>query len=262
MPVRTDGPIFSGFKRILGEVQRKPLTDETQGCSADVVEQLLANQTSNDRPGMLLGRIQSGKTRAFVGAIAIAFDNGYDIAVVLTNLLRASKAIPYTDILNAVGRVRTRFEDKNLHVFGMGGTATLHLAALLNIDSVDSSGWRNRAARGLIQLPGTGDRIAANLGSWRGRTLSTNELKVLRKCPCPACRLKGVRGLRASGLAGFKNRATHNLHVLLEEARWLEARLANESYRRCFERRLDNSIYLPLIRQILESERRQDATAS
>lgn len=33
---------------------------------------------------MLLGRIQSGKTRAFVGAIAIAFDNGFDIAIVLT----------------------------------------------------------------------------------------------------------------------------------------------------------------------------------
>ena len=33
---------------------------------------------------MLLGRIQSGKTRAFVGAIALAFDRGVDIALVLT----------------------------------------------------------------------------------------------------------------------------------------------------------------------------------
>jgi hypothetical protein len=33
---------------------------------------------------MLLGKVQSGKTRAFVGAIAIAFDSGFDIAVVLT----------------------------------------------------------------------------------------------------------------------------------------------------------------------------------
>src|SRR5688500_2149512 len=84
MPVRTDGPIFSGFKRILGEVQRKPLSADTEACSAQLVDELLAKQTTNDRPGMLLGRIQSGKTRAFVGAIAIAFDNGYDIAVVLT----------------------------------------------------------------------------------------------------------------------------------------------------------------------------------
>lgn len=33
---------------------------------------------------MLLGKIQSGKTRTFIGVTALAFDRGYDIAVVLT----------------------------------------------------------------------------------------------------------------------------------------------------------------------------------
>lgn len=33
---------------------------------------------------MLLGKIQSGKTRAFIGVIALCFDNDYDIAIVLT----------------------------------------------------------------------------------------------------------------------------------------------------------------------------------
>lgn len=32
----------------------------------------------------MLGKIQSGKTRAFLGVIAEAFDNDYEIAVVLT----------------------------------------------------------------------------------------------------------------------------------------------------------------------------------
>src|SRR5207302_2011846 len=40
--------------------------------------------TTGDRPGMLLGRIQSGKTRAFIGVIAKAFDEGIDFAIVLT----------------------------------------------------------------------------------------------------------------------------------------------------------------------------------
>src|SRR4051794_5409820 len=40
--------------------------------------------TTGDRPGMLLGRIQSGKTRAFIGIIAKAFDEGVDFAIVLT----------------------------------------------------------------------------------------------------------------------------------------------------------------------------------
>ena len=33
---------------------------------------------------MMLGKIQSGKTRSFIGVISLAFDNGYDLAVVLT----------------------------------------------------------------------------------------------------------------------------------------------------------------------------------
>jgi hypothetical protein len=53
-------------------------------CVDRVVSQLLKSTTSGSRPGMLLGKIQSGKTRAFVGAIARAFDHGYDIALVLT----------------------------------------------------------------------------------------------------------------------------------------------------------------------------------
>lgn len=84
MTIRTDGPVFHGFKRVLAEVRREPLSIDTETCSRKLVEQLLATGTTSERPGMLLGRIQSGKTRAFVGAIAIAFDNDFDIAVVLT----------------------------------------------------------------------------------------------------------------------------------------------------------------------------------
>jgi hypothetical protein len=40
-----------------------------------------------------------------------------------------------------------------------------YIAALLDINSVDSRGWRNRAACGIIQLPGKGDRIVADLGN-------------------------------------------------------------------------------------------------
>jgi hypothetical protein len=38
---------------------------------------------------MLLGKIQSGKTRAFIGIIALAFDEGYDMAIVLTKGTKA-----------------------------------------------------------------------------------------------------------------------------------------------------------------------------
>ncbi|MFM7079074.1 MAG: Z1 domain-containing protein [Bacteroidota bacterium] len=41
-------------------------------------------RTDDIKPGILLGLIQSGKTRAFVGVIAKCFDLGYDVAVIFT----------------------------------------------------------------------------------------------------------------------------------------------------------------------------------
>src|SRR5713101_725232 len=82
MQIISDGPIFTGFKSTFPA--QRPLAPETEECSASVVRLLEQHQTTAHRPGMLLGKVQSGKTRAFVGAIAIGFDNGFDIAVVLT----------------------------------------------------------------------------------------------------------------------------------------------------------------------------------
>ena len=53
-------------------------------CITRSVEQLLTTSTDARKPGMLLGKIQSGKTRGFLGIIAHGFDQGFDIAIVLT----------------------------------------------------------------------------------------------------------------------------------------------------------------------------------
>ncbi|WP_235219585.1 MULTISPECIES: Z1 domain-containing protein [Paenibacillus] len=50
---------------------------------------LSRNHTSIDHPGMLLGKIQSGKTRTFLGVMTLAFDNKYDIVVILTKGTKA-----------------------------------------------------------------------------------------------------------------------------------------------------------------------------
>ncbi len=170
---------------------------------------------------------------------------------IVPNLLRSPKAVPYLEILDSLIHVRQAFADKMIHVFGIGGTATLHLAALLGMNSVDSSGWRNRAARGIVQLLGRGDRVVAELGSWQGRKPSRDELKMLEACRCPACQKFGINGLRARKIYGFCNRAAHNLWVLLEENRQLQRRLKNNTYSVWYERHLKNSIYLPLIRRLL-----------
>src|SRR5229473_4427917 len=50
----------------------------------EVLENLQKEATSTKRPGILLGKVQSGKTAAYLGVIARAFDRGYDVAVILT----------------------------------------------------------------------------------------------------------------------------------------------------------------------------------
>ena len=58
--------------------------DALSQCIEEIVDELETASTTGDKPGMLLGKIQSGKTRGFVGVIARAFDRGFDVAIVLT----------------------------------------------------------------------------------------------------------------------------------------------------------------------------------
>lgn len=75
---------------------------------------------------------------------------------------------------------------------------------------------------------------------------------MLLKCPCPACERNGLDGLAAKRIEGFCNRATHNLWVLLEEARWVEDHLAAGTYEDHYEDRLDNSNYRRLVQKAVE----------
>lgn len=173
------------------------------------------------------------------------------IGGIVPNLLRAPKARPYRHILDSTKRIRETFKSSRIHVFGIGGTATLHLAYLLQMDSVDSSGWRNRAARGIIQLPGRGDRLVAELGSWRGRRLSREEHEILDCCNCPGCRAFGIEGLSASGIEGFSHRAAHNLYTLVRELQLIESNLRDGTYNYWYATHLNNSIYRPLVEYAL-----------
>jgi len=77
------GPFYSGFLTKRRDGYPAYGADE-QGCIERTVAKLLAQNTDANKPGILLGKIQSGKTKAFLGITALAFDNGYDIAIILT----------------------------------------------------------------------------------------------------------------------------------------------------------------------------------
>lgn len=64
-----------------------PYSKELQACIEGTVEKLYdqnLSATEAKKPGLLLGKIQSGKTRAFVGCMALAFDKGVDACIILT----------------------------------------------------------------------------------------------------------------------------------------------------------------------------------
>ncbi len=83
-------------------------------CIDRVVKQLEDTSTTGDRPGMLLGKIQSGKTRAFVGVIARAFDRGFDIAVVLT---KGTKTLSAQTAARLTGDFREFIDEDEFLVF-------------------------------------------------------------------------------------------------------------------------------------------------
>jgi hypothetical protein len=83
-------------------------------CIDRVVKQLEETSTSGDRPGMLLGKIQAGKTRAFVGVIARAFDRGFDIAVVFT---KGTKTLSAQTVARLASDLHEFVEEDEILVF-------------------------------------------------------------------------------------------------------------------------------------------------
>lgn len=150
-------------------------------------------------------------------------------------------------------RVRREFPGA-IHSFGVGGVVTLHLAAALGIDSADSSGWRQRAARGLVILRGKGERMAVKLGSWKGRAIDAEEWEGLARCRCPACRRLGSEGLKGVGVEGFSHRAIHNLWALLEEAALIDRHLAKGDFPAWSSRRVRGNRMAALVALALEAK--------
>lgn len=93
-----NGPFFEKFLNDsrYGQVDIQAITE--------TVQKLLDTETNLDRPGMLLGKIQSGKTKTFIAIIALAFDNGFDGAIILT---KGTKALSK----QTIERISKEFKD-------------------------------------------------------------------------------------------------------------------------------------------------------
>ncbi|WP_281974967.1 Z1 domain-containing protein [Halobacillus litoralis] len=76
--LQTNGAFFQQLNR------KNQYKQDSRECMIRTMAQLLDTSTTEHHPGMLLGKIQSGKTRTFIGVMALAYDNGYDMVILLT----------------------------------------------------------------------------------------------------------------------------------------------------------------------------------
>lgn len=68
------------------------MPEEVEKCITETVDKLIEDGPGTEEPGLLLGRIQCGKTSTFEGIIGLAFDKWADICICLTkgtNMLSA-----------------------------------------------------------------------------------------------------------------------------------------------------------------------------
>jgi hypothetical protein len=89
-------------------------TPEFQQCVEETVQKLLEQETSSSKPGILLGKIQSGKTRTFLGIVGLGFDNGYEVAVVLT---KGTKSLARQTLRRVREDYRPFIQADQVHVF-------------------------------------------------------------------------------------------------------------------------------------------------
>jgi 7-cyano-7-deazaguanine tRNA-ribosyltransferase len=155
--------------------------------------------------------------------------------------------------------VRAHFPDAFLHVFGVGGTTTMHLMFALGVDSIDSIGWRLKAGYGAVQLPGFGDRFTGDKPR-RKRTMLKDDEKskeVLLKCQCPVCQEHATLEKRLVALEkSFDNRALHNAWVFVREAASFRTKIETNSVESFVRERLRHSPLKSLLPAVFDQPER------
>ena len=165
-------------------------------------------------------------------------------------------------VIEVIKAIHTEFPNAFLHVFGVGGTTTMHLMFALGVDSLDSIGWRLKAGYGAVQLPGFGDRFTGDRQR-KKRTLLTDDEKAkeaLLECQCPVCQEHATLEKRLAALdKSFNNRALHNAWVFVQEVVAFRAQIETNSVESFVRERLQHSPLKSLLPAVFDQP--EQATA-
>ena len=157
-------------------------------------------------------------------------------------------------LLDIIFAVREQLPDAFIHVFGVGGTTTMHMLFYLGVDSIDSKSWRIKAGNGALQLPGIGDRF---ITPPRGRSyakLSQSNEELLSRCECPTCTgktlLERKNILDNKKPETFQPRAIHNAWIYQQELLETRNAIKRQNYRSFIEKRMQKN-YLKFVYKYL-----------
>lgn len=158
---------------------------------------------------------------------------------------------PIKFVIDAIRIVREEFPDSFLHAFGVGSSKTMHLMYSLGVDSLDSTGWRLKAAYGIIQLPGVGDRHPMSRNNGRAY-LNAKEKKILKQCQCPSCKEISLNKRIKLLNDNFPARAIHNAHVFVNEQEKYQEMIKTGNTKEFTKNRLNSGIFTKAFDYIVE----------
>ena len=201
-----------------------------------------------------------------VGKLPIMIGIGSLVPLVKT--IKNSKKNGIESFIYALVTLRKMLPNSFIHAFGIGGTMA-YLAILAGIDSYDSNGWIQKAAFGVIQLPGISDRFPTKESHGRPYLMEkrklknnnfVNEIKMFMRCPCEACKPYAKESwtnsdwkMKQEAFTGRTQnakllRSIHNVSLYQTEIIEMRNSIKKDNLSNFLIDRLSNSIYLKYIR--------------
>ncbi|KKN49868.1 hypothetical protein LCGC14_0638330 [marine sediment metagenome] len=214
----------------------------------------------------------SGEVPKFIGVGSL---------VPLVKSMKGSKKNGIESFIYALITLRKLLPHSFIHAFGIGGTMA-YLGILGGIDSYDSNGWIQKAAYGVVQLPGISDRFLKKEDHNRPYLIQgrkprnskniVNEIDMFMKCKCSACQpfYKEIWNesewkLKQKAFIGRDQspkilRAIHNVSLYQSEIILMRKAIKNDRLEQFVRKRLRNSIYYKYVNftKKLESKNIED----
>ena len=189
---------------------------------------------------------------------------GIGSLVPLVKPMKGSKKNGIESFIYALITLRKMLPNSFIHAFGIGGTMA-YLAIFAGIDSYDSNGWIQKAAYGVIQLPGISDRFLKKESHNRPYLITNrkqrnsknliNEIDMFMKCKCAVCQpfykekwKEEDWKVKKKAFIGReqipkKLRAIHNVSLYQSEIILMRQAIKNNRLEHFIRKRLRNSIY-------------------